>query len=126
MIQDIAPTPSGPVPPWFLTLADTVVSRRINPTGTIEITEHPGATAIHQLIPADAGDDEWPHFAKWLLTHPSRRNLSPWSALSAEEYIGMVTSRPSPVRQIELRRLLPYRRGTDDRNDEGPGGKAVP
>jgi hypothetical protein len=115
MIHDIAPMPAGPVPPWFLTLADTFVSRRMNALGTIESTEHPGTTAIHQLIPTDASDAEWQSFATWLITHPSRRNLSPWSSLSTEAYIDIVSNRSGPVRQVELRRLLPYRRGTDER-----------
>ncbi len=122
MIQDIAPMPSGPVPLWFLTLADTFVSRRMNALGTIESCEHPGATAIHQLIPTGSSDTEWQRFATWLLAHPSRRTLSPWCSLSAEAYIDIIEQRPSLVRQGELRRLLPYRRGTDERSD----GRARP
>jgi serine/threonine protein kinase/WD40 repeat protein len=126
MIHDIAPIPSSPVPPWFLTLADTFVSRRMNRLGTIESTEHPGATAIRQLIPTDTSDAEWQSFATWLITHPSRRNLSPWSSLSTEAYIDIVSRRSGPKRQVELRELLPYRSGTDERNDERPSGDVRP
>jgi WD40 repeat protein/tRNA A-37 threonylcarbamoyl transferase component Bud32 len=109
MVHDIAPPQQRPVPAWFLTLADTYVSRRVNEQGAIEATEHPGLTALRALVPDEAGSDEWSRFAHWLFTHSGKRTLTPWSELTLEGYLSALQQRPGPATSFEQRRLMPYR-----------------
>ena len=109
MVHDIAPAQQQPVPAWFLTLADTYVSRRVNEQGAIEVMEHPGLTALQALVPDETGSDEWSQFAQWLFTHSGKRTLTPWSKLTLEGYLSILQERPGSAATSEQRRLMPYR-----------------
>lgn len=109
VVHDIAPRSAPPAPEWFLNFAETFVSRRMTPQGTIERTDHPGLAVLRQHIPAGGEKDEWNRLARWLFTHTGQRTLTPWSELTLEDYISAVARRPGAGKEVEIRRLQPFR-----------------
>ncbi|MFN0075294.1 MAG: protein kinase domain-containing protein [Prosthecobacter sp.] len=109
IVQDIPVAPETPAPEWFLQMADTYVSRRMTTEDAIELREHPGLAALRRIVPQTEKADAWNVFAKWLFTHSGQRQLTPWSALTLEEYLAALNARPGIATSFERRRLNPFR-----------------
>ncbi|MBK8093329.1 MAG: protein kinase [Verrucomicrobiaceae bacterium] len=114
MLLDVAPPQMSPAPEWFLRLAETHVSRRVTPQGSIEFLEYPGRGVTRGLLPPanslTAEQQPWGSLAEWLFTHTGLRTLSPWSQHTLEDYLALIQKSPrSPQRQAEMQRLNPLR-----------------
>lgn len=92
----------------------TFVSRRFTNAGVLATVEHPGLAAIQQALPHDA-TGPWNTFARWLLSEPGARTLSPWSTMTLGDYLRAVCSRPGEVATMQRRRYGPslYSLGID-------------
>ena len=111
------------LPLWFADLALVVSSRKFTPDGVLEATSHPGLPPLLSAMPASA-TGTWAEFARWLLSHPGARGMTPWTSFTLEDYLESLATRPGDASDLERNRHAPSVRSLQA--ESRPGGSTTP
>jgi len=98
--------PNAPLPDWFLSLAEALARRHLSEEGkaqTLSLAEARNALA---QVPKTASSEDATalRWARWLLSNPENRPLSPQEEETFEEYISSLSKKKEPSAQIEAQR----------------------
>ncbi len=95
--------PSAPAPAWLADLAEFAATQtKYNQSVQPDLAR---MNALRAHLAASSADDPWSVFGRWYLADSGTRGISPWSTVSLEHYITLLTEagdRPS----LELARTL--------------------
>src|SRR5262249_33163802 len=78
------PTVPLPVPNWVLDLAEAVSDSRLDDQGVSQPMPFTDLQAFKKQAQASTSSDFSTRLAKWLFADPANRNVSPFSAVTAE------------------------------------------
>ena len=103
------PPESMQLPLWFLDLAEGIARRRLTSEGktqslTLEDQQRAADAIPKNAVGAEATALRW---ARWLLTTPDQRPLSPQDDQNFEDYMESLKMNPSPAAAAEVQRLRP-------------------
>ncbi len=103
------PPESLQLPLWFLDLAEGIARRRLTSEGktqslTLEDQQRAADAIPKNAVGVEATALRW---ARWLLTTPDQRSLSPQDDQNFEDYMESLKMNPSPAAAAEVLRLRP-------------------
>jgi len=90
-IWDVAPPTTAPT--WLADLAEALGGCRLTETGVIEVLPDRIARieTLRKQLAALPAEDRWAQIGRWLLTEPTARTISPYSAVKVSDYVNRRT-----------------------------------
>jgi len=105
------------LPEWFLRFAEALAGRRLAEDGRLETLSLDDLATAAAAIPDTPTKDEETaaRWARWLITPPSTRPLSPFDDQSFPDYLASLKEQGSPAAAREYLRYRPNDRTAQDR-----------
>lgn len=102
------PMPEAPtqLPEWFLNLSEALARRRLSEEGKVQsLSLAQARNALAQIPKSDiTTDSKAIRWAKWLLSEPEKRSLSPQESELFEGYVNDLSKKKDPMAQSEALR----------------------
>jgi hypothetical protein len=105
----LMPPESLRLPLWFLDLAEGIARRRLTSEGKTQSLALADQQRAADAVPKNTMGDEATaqRWARWLLTTPDQRTLSPQDEQNFEDYLESLKMNPTPAASAEVLRLRP-------------------
>jgi WD40 repeat protein len=83
--------PARTTPAWVLDLANFAATQ--NTYDQSRLPDLPKIHALRTQLLSSNDNDSWTRFGKWYFADSGQRTVSPWSQMSLESYVGLLTER---------------------------------